>query len=495
MESSPNSGCILVIFGGTGDLTRRKLIPAIYNLFQGGTIPQPLLILSVSRQEKTGEAYNQEMFQSVQDFSRLKPDRQTWESINDRLFYLSFDFNDDHGYLSLDRLLKRLDQEYGIPGNRIFYLAVAPDYFKLIVTKLRQQGMADNHFSWQRLVIEKPFGRDLSSATALNQTITAVFSEKNIYRIDHYLGKEMLQNIMAIRFANPMFEAIWNSRFIDNVQITSAETVGVETRGDYYEKSGAIRDMVQNHMLQLLALIAMEPPVNLEAESIRDEKVKIFRSLKTMTTDQILENVIRGQYGTGMVNHKKVRSYRQEDRVDSLSNVETFVAFKTYIENFRWAGTPFYIRTGKRLPLKSTEIIIEFKPLPGILYFKEFDGLAPNLLVIKIQPLEGVFFQFNAKEPGAKNKIIPVQMNFCQNCSEESNSPEAYERLLADIIQGDSTLFTRWDEVDYSWKYVDPITKVWNENPPNFPNYPAGAWGPEAADRLLKADARQWRQI
>lgn len=495
MGPSPNSGCILVIFGGTGDLTRRKLIPAIYNLFQGGTIPEPLVILSVSRQEKTGEAYNQEMFQSVQDFSRLKPDRQTWESINDRLYYLSFDFNDDYGYLNLDRLLKQLDQEYGIPGNRIFYLAVAPDYFELIVTKLRQQGMVDNHFSWQRLVIEKPFGRDLSSATALNQTITAVFSEKNIYRIDHYLGKEMLQNIMAIRFANPMFEAIWNSRFIDNIQITSAETVGVETRGDYYEKSGAIRDMVQNHMLQLLALIAMEPPVNLEAESIRDEKVKVFRSLKTMTPDQIQENVIRGQYGTSMVNHKKVRSYRQEDRVDSLSNVETFVAFKTYIENFRWAGTPFYIRTGKRLPLKSTEIIIEFKPLPGILYFKEFDGLAPNLLVIKIQPLEGVFFQFNAKEPGAKNKIIPVQMNFCQNCSEESNSPEAYERLLADIIQGDSTLFTRWDEVDYSWKYVDPITKVWNESPPNFPNYSAGAWGPEAADRLLKADGRQWRQI
>ena len=385
-----------------------------------------------------------------------------------------------------------MDYRFDTNGNRIFYLAVAPEYFEPIVEKLNQNHMVENEKSWQRAMIEKPFGRDLRSAEYLNTKITSVFSEKNIYRIDHYLGKEMLQNITAIRFANILFEPVWNSRYIDNIQISSMETVGVETRGGYYEMAGALRDMVQNHILQLMTLTTMEPPVSLDAESVRDEKVKVLRSLESLTPELIKSNVIRGQYGEGSMNGNSLKAYRDEERVSPQSEIETYFAMKVNIENFRWAGTPIYIRTGKRMPNKYTEIIVQFKQLPGVLYFKEHGKLEPNLLVIRIQPSEGVSLRFNAKKPGTGSTIIPVQMDFCQNCQIGNNSPEAYGRLLFDAIRGDSTLFTRWDEVEYSWRFVDKIMEAWGREHPHFPNYNSGTWGPRGSDQLLARDGRIW---
>jgi glucose-6-phosphate 1-dehydrogenase len=349
--------------------------------------------------------------------------------------------------------------------------------------------------TWRRVVIEKPFGRDLKSAQFLNQAITGVFSEKDTYRIDHYLGKEMLQNIMVIRFANALFEPVWNNRFIDNIQISSSETVGVENRGDYYEKSGVLRDMVQNHMLQLLTLTAMEPPVNLETESIRDEKVKVLRSLQYLTPELVRENGVRGQYGPGRIQNKEVPGYREEKRVDPKSFTETFIAMKAQVENFRWSGVPFYIRSGKRMPAKSTEVVVQFKQVPEILFFKEYGIMEPNFLVIKVQPQEGVFLSFNAKKPGTSMNIVPVQMDFCQNCLLEHDSPEAYERLLYDVMRGESTLFTRWDEVEYSWRYVDSIAEAWENEKTDFPNYAAGTWGPQKAEELIERDNKKWRNF
>jgi glucose-6-phosphate 1-dehydrogenase len=354
--------------------------------------------------------------------------------------------------------------------------------------------MNEKSGAWKRIVIEKPFGKDLESAKYLNDKIVNVFGEKSTYRIDHYLGKEMLQNIMVIRFANMLFEPLWNNRFIDHIQISSSETVGVENRGGYYEKSGAMRDMVQSHLLQLISLIAMEPPNDLDTDSIRNEKVKVLKALKNISFSGMKNNVVRGQYGSAIIKEEKIQSYREEKRVSPNSNTETFVALKIYVENLRWADVPFYIRTGKRMPRKSTEIVIQFKSIQDILYFKEKD-LQPNMLVIRIQPQEGVFFQFNAKEPGAHGNIIPVQMDFCQNCQIGFNSPEAYERLIYDVMRGDSTLFARWDEVEYSWKFVDSILEAWRKEKPQFPNYKSGTWGPEEANLLLKRDNRKWIEI
>lgn len=495
LTSQPDPACLLVIFGATGDLTHRKLLPALYNLTKDNLLPEHFAAVAVSRRAYSTENYHREVYPSVARFSRFKPESAVWQQLQERLFYYNLDFNNSEGYPEFQQFLAELDSRFRTQGNRIFYLAVAPEFFEVIIGKLQQHSMvAPDNGSWQRVVIEKPFGQDLLSATVLNQKITAVFPEKNIYRIDHYLGKEMLQNILVIRFANAFFEPIWNSRFIDNIQITAAETVGVETRGPYYEKSGTMRDMVQNHLLQLLALIAMEPPVSLDAEFIRDEKVKVLRSLQSWTPESIRDNVVRGQYGPGLINSQPVPGYRQEERVRPDSTVETFVAMKVMIANLRWGTMPIYLRTGKRLPTKTTEIVIEFKALPKVL-FQKSEQLESNLLVIRIQPQEGVFFQFNTKSPGQARLITPVQMEFCQNCSETVNSPEAYERLLYDVIRGDATLFTRWDEVETAWRFVDPILTVWKDSPPVFPNYAAGTWGPEAADRLLARDGRNWRQI
>ena len=491
-DNSQDSSCILVIFGGTGDLTHRKLMPALYNLLCNQQLPRNLAIVALGRRDITNDEYNYGVYESMIKYARFDMEETSWNKLRNRIYYKKLNFTDGSVFVELKTFLEQLDDEHGTGGNRIYYLAVAPEFFGVITEKLNENGMAKNEESWQRVVIEKPFGRDLPSAQKLNRVITGVFTERNTYRIDHYLGKEMLQNIMVIRFANMLFEPIWNNQFIDNIQITSCETVGVGSRGNYYEQSGALRDMVQNHMMQLLTLTAIEPPAGLDNESIRDEKVKVLRSLEQFSPDEVFKNVVRGQYGPGTINNEPVHGYRQEKNVSPESATETFVAFKAYIHNFRWANVPFYIRTGKRVPIKSTEIIIQFKPLPQVLYARLFGQLNPNLLVIKIQPEEGVFFQFNAKKPGTENIIVPVQMDFCQNCRLDNNSPEAYERLLFDVMRGDSTLFARWDEVEYSWRFIDNIASTWQERQPEFPNYAAGSIGPAAAQTLLERDGRDW---
>ncbi len=475
----------LVIFGATGDLTQRKLFPALYNLCRENLLPEHFSVVAIGRREKTQEQLYQDITSAVKQFSRENHINQDqFEQFLERFSYYQLEFNNSPGYAELKSYLEKQDRRWHTQGNRIFFLAVAPEYFSVITDELHKHGMATNERSWQRLVVEKPFGQNLHSATTLNSDVRKTFAEENIYRIDHYLGKEMAQNIMVVRFANTLFEPLWNNRYIDHVQISLAETIGVEGRGPYYEQAGALRDMVQNHALQLLTLIAMEPPVSLDTESVRDEKVKVLRSLKIRK-----EDVVRGQYGSDHAG--QLRAYRQEERVSPKSQTETFVALKTTIDNFRWAGVPFYLRTGKRLPQKYAEIVISFKRLPGVLYFEQED-LGPNVLVIRLQPDEGIYLQFNAKRPGTPSLIQPVSMDFCQNCHNGFNSPEAYERLLYDVMRGDSTLFTRWDEVEYSWRFVDQIAQWWEEDGGAIPVYASNSWGPQASAELLKKEGRDW---
>lgn len=479
--------CLLVIFGATGDLTKRKLYPALYNLYQEKLLPQELAVVAIGRREKTDTEVRQDVLGSIKEFSRTKLDAEKdIQEFLQRFHYFQLDFYDTEKYGELKSVLEQLDKQHETQGNRVYFLAVSPEHFGPIALEIDAHEMATNQDSWQRVVIEKPFGRDLESARKLNQDISSTFEEKNIYRIDHYLGKEMVQNLMVLRFANTLFEPLWNNKYIDHVQISFAETVGVEGRGPYYEQSGALRDMVQNHMLQLLTLIAMEPPVDLATESVRDEKVKVLRSLRVDG-----ENVIRGQYGPGVVDDKQVMAYAQEERVPSSTDVETFVALKAEVENFRWAGVPFYMRTGKRMPQKYSEIVISFKKLPGVLYFKN-KQLDSNLLIIRVQPDAGIFIKFNAKQPGTAQNIVPVSMDFCHNDFGGINSPEAYERLLFDVMRGESTLFTRWDEVEYSWRFVDRIATYWQEHNPKAISYPAGSFGPSEADFLIRSENREW---
>ena len=492
MEVNQDLACVMVIFGGTGDLTYRKLMPALYNLRYKDFLPASFAVVSVGRKTMSNDDYRDKVLESITKFSRNDLDNAVWQDLRERIFYQNFDFSVNDGYSHLQSLLTDLDVRFSTSGNRIFYLAVAPEYFPVIVNKLAIFKLVHQSGSWQRAVIEKPFGRDLQTARSLNAEITAIFTEKNTYRIDHYLGKEMIQNIMVIRFVNSLFESVWNNKYIDHIQISSNETVGVESRGGYYERAGALRDMVQNHLLQLLTLIAMEPPIDLNTESIRDEKVKLLRSLVALSPEFVKHNIVRGQYGSGLVGNKKVRGYREEVGVEATSNVETFVALKLSINNFRWAGVPFYFRTGKRMATKSTDIVIQFKSMPQILYFKEYKSLEPNVLIIRIQPKEGVFLQINVKKPGMEKEITPVKMDFCQNCDYDSDSPEAYEKLLFEVMRGDSTLFTRWEEVENSWKLVDAISAEWQDLTPKFPNYSAGGWGPKEAENLIARDGRVW---
>ncbi len=495
-EATASTGlepCVLVIFGATGDLTHRKLYPAVYNLYRDRLLPESFAVVSIGRREKSVEQVRRDVGESIDEFSRIKfSDAMEREKFVGMFHYLQFDFYEDEGYQVLSQFLSELDSNLNAGGRYIFYLAVAPEHFAQIAMKLQQQGLTGSSDAWRRVVIEKPFGHDLKSARQLNQSLTAAFSEREIYRIDHYLGKEMLQNLLVIRFANSLFEPLWNSRHIDHIQINLSETAGIEGRGPYYESSGALRDMVQNHMLQLLTLTAMEPPVSLDPDAIRDEKVKVLRALHPIQGEDVKARTVRGQYREGVSNGREVVGYREEDRVDPNSHTETYAALKVEIDNFRWAGVPFYLRTGKRLPVKSSEIAIQFKELPGILYFKDNSGPRANMLVIRVQPAEGVFLQFNAKRPGTKPEIIPVKMDFCQNCREGLNSPEAYERLLYDAMRGDSTLFTRWDEVEYAWRFIDEIAQGWRDWGVGTEAYPAGSWGPKGAERLLSADGRQW---
>jgi glucose-6-phosphate 1-dehydrogenase len=484
---------LLVVFGGTGDLSHRKIYPAIYNLFVSGQLPEDFALISIGRRDKTDESFRSEATAGIRKYTRENHGaQQDINRIVSRFYYRRADFTEYDGYQELKEYLDELDGQYHTEGNRIFYLAVAPEHFGTIVKNIARSGMTDQSKGYKRVVIEKPFGKDLRSAMELNQIITDVFHEDQIYRIDHFLGKEMLQNIMVIRFANALFEPLWNNKYIDHIQITSCETVGVENRGGYYETAGALRDMMQNHMLQLLMLTAMEAPVSLDTHSVRDEKVKVLKAISSADAERTQRNAVRGQYGEGSMFGRPVPGYRMEDRVSPDSTTETYMAMKVEIENFRWAGVPFYLRTGKRMPAKYTKIDVQFLPLPGILYYKEFNHLEPNRLTIEIQPREGVVIRFNGKKPGTKNEIVPVELDFCQNCAIGEVSPDAYEKLLMDVMAGDSTLFTRWDEVEYAWRLMDHVSQGWNKEQPSFPNYAAGTWGPAEADELLRRDGRSW---
>lgn len=492
-EAIQTPGAVFFIFGATGDLARRKLFPAIYSLYREGKLAEDFAVVGVARRPRSEGEFREDLYRSINEFCRYKiEDTDQWDRFAEHFSYKSLDINNIDGYRELRELTESVETRFSIPGNRLFYLALAPELFGSVSFNLQKGGMLSSA-GWHRLVIEKPFGYDLQSAHKLNEELSQVFKEEEIYRIDHYLGKEMVQNIEVIRFANAFFEPLWNNKHIANIQITLSETVGVEERGGYYDHAGALRDMGQNHMLQMLTMIAMEPPSRLVAEDIRDEKVKVLRSLRPYASEEEVQaHVVRGQYAAGESNGKELPGYRQEDKVDPGSNTETYFAAKVFVDNFRWAGVPFYIRTGKRLPVKTTEVVVEFKQMPTNVYLGQKHTLEPNLLVIRVNPMEGIYIKINAKKPGSESKIEPLAMEFCQSCLIGINSPEAYERLIHDAAQGDSTYFTRWDEVATAWAFVDRIASAWAQKPSDILTYPAGSWGPTAADDLLAQDGFHW---
>jgi glucose-6-phosphate 1-dehydrogenase len=484
---------VYFIFGATGDLAKRKLFPALFSLYREGKLGERFAVVGLARRPRTESQFRSDVFESIREFCRYKPEEgQAWDAFAAHFTYQSLDIGNVGSFRELRKLTGQLEEKFNIPGNRLFYLALAPELFGQVSVHLREGGMLDSR-GWHRLVIEKPFGYDYPSAERLNREIGAVFREEEVFRIDHYLGKEMVQNIEMIRFANAFFEPLWNRHHIANVQITLAETVGVEERGAYYDKSGALRDMVQNHMLQMLTMIAMEPPSRLDPEDIRDEKVKVLRALRKFNSpEEVRTRIVRGQYAPGQLKGKTLKGYREEDSVDPASQTETFFAAKLFVDNFRWAGVPFYVRTGKRLPVKSTEIVVEFKNVPGNVLFARRQSLAPNLLVIRVNPMEGIYIKINAKKPGNDMHIQPVAMEFCQSCQVGINTPEAYERLIFDAVRGDSTYFTRWDELAEAWQWIDPIADAWQSHEMSPILYPAGSWGPEQADALLREDGFHW---
>lgn len=493
--------CILVIFGATGDLTARKLFPAIYNLTREGQLPSQFACVGFARREKSNEQFRAEMHDAINQFSRVKPiDESLWKTFKEQIFYHQSEFHEDEGYERLAKLLNELDVRFGTKGNRAFYFSTQPKYFTIISEKLHKHGLIydKNKTSdkWSRVIIEKPFGQDLNSAIALQNELTNFLNEEQIFRIDHYLGKETVQNLMVFRFANSLFESLWNNRYIDHIQITVAEDIGIGTRGAFFEEAGLLRDIVQNHMMQLLCLVAMEPPVSLDANAIRDEKVKVLRAIRKFTQKDLETSVVRGQYGKGIISGEDVISYREEKNVDKNSNVETFVALRLFIDNWRWHDTPFYLRSGKRLPKRATEIAITFKPPPEVLFQKPGKSNEPNVLAIRIQPDEGTSLKINCKVPGQGIPIQPVKMDFRYGSYFGIAPPEAYERLILDFIIGDSTLFAREDEVLNSWRLLTPLLEYWhNKKAADFPNYASGTWGPKAADDLIEKDGRRWRLL
>ncbi len=491
--------CAMVIFGASGDLTSRKLMPALYNLAIEGLLPSGFSVVGYARRDLTNDLFRNQMRDAVDRHSRRRPvDPNVWETFEQGISYVDGNFENLDDYKALSNELTRLDRERGTAGNRIFYLAAPPRMYQTIVDNLGAAGLVGEQSdeSWTRVVVEKPFGRDLQSAIDLNERLHTVFQENQIFRIDHYLGKETVQNIMAFRFANGIFEPIWTRNYIDHIQMTVAETIGVEDRGGYYDQAGAMRDMVQNHMLQLLSVIAMEPPITFEADAVRDEKVKTLRAIRPIKPEDVENFTVRGQYGPGWVAGVSVPGYRQEPKVDPNSTIETFVAVKLLIDNWRWAGVPFYLRTGKRMPRRVTEIAIQFKSVPHPL-FKSTEGppLEPNVLTLRIQPDEGIALKIAAKVPGPHIRLRSVNMGFLYGTSFFVESPDAYERLLLDCMFGDSTLFTRRDETEAAWKPITEILQEWGEvESPKFPNYEAGTWGPASADAFMQRDGRAWRQ-
>lgn len=529
--------CAIVVFGATGDLTSRKLIPALYNLALDRYLSPDTAIIGFARRPWSDEEFRQHMKDAVCQFSRrpLKP--AVWERFARGMRFVSAEFHDRSGYTRLGDTLVCAERDLHTRGNTLFYLATAPTSYEPIVRSLGEAGLVgprgamaeaagdaaratrwtptEDHGNWTRIVVEKPFGRDLESARQLNQQLLSVFDESQIYRIDHYLGKEMVENIVVFRFANGIFEPIWNRQYVDHVQITVAESLGVEDRGPYYESTGAMRDIVQNHMLQLLSLIAMEPPVAMDATAMRDEKVKVLHAIRPMRERDFARDTAWGQYGRGWVAGEEVPGYREEPRVAPDSETETYVALKLEVDNWRWSGVPFYLRTGKRLPKRVTEIAIQFRQPPHLL-FRGRSGRAderaggrgngatggrgsirpePNVLALRIQPDEGMVLRFDAKVPGQGVRIRPVNMDFLYGASFNVEPPEAYETLLLDALTGDQTLFTRRDEVESQWSIITPILEQWqHSSKPQFPNYDAGSWGPRSADELIQHDGRHWRK-
>ena len=497
--------CTMIICGATGDLTERKLAPALYNCFLDGILPPEFTGVGFARRDWTDEEFREHLLAGINKYSRNRPVKpEIWKSIAPTIEYQRGDFNDPAAYAELAKRLDRIDRDRGTAGNRLFYLAVPPNLYPEIITHLQRAGLAaggDRRHSgskrgWTRVIVEKPFGYDLESARTLNRVFAEVFDEDQVFRIDHYLGKETVQNLAVFRFGNGLFEPIWNRRYIDSVQITVAETVGVEGRGEFYDQTGALRDVVQNHGFQLMAMFAIEPPVEFAAEDLRDEKLKVLRGIKPMKTEDVALNVVRGQYVSGWVEGERITSYRDAPEVAPASETETFVALKLAIDSWRWAGVPFYLRTGKALPSRVTEIAVQFRRAPLALFSRAgVSQIEPNVLAIRVQPDEGILLRFGAKVPGQGLQIRSVNMDFRYGQSFAVDSPDAYETLLIDAMIGDASLFTRADEVERAWEILDPILNAWESGhggPLHF--YAAGSWGPPAADELLERDGRAWRR-
>ena len=499
--------CTVVIFGATGDLTRRKLLPALYRLAQQRLVTNEFAILGTARHSMTDDEFRSAMKAAINEFGAEDAVNESeWQSFASRLFYLAGEFGDTAHYAQLKTKLEEIDKQYDTGGNHIFYLATAPDFFGVIAKQLGEAKLAKASSPAKgsarsakrpfiRLIVEKPFGRDLESARTLNKTLASVFDESQIYRIDHYLGKETVQNLLVFRFANSIFEPLWNRQYIDHIQITNAETIGVEGRGGYYETAGALRDMIQNHVFQVTSLIAMEPPASLTANGVRDEKIKAMQSVRALPAAELDKLAVRGQYGSGTVLGDTVPGYREEPGVNPTSSTETFAALKLQFDNWRWAGVPFYLRSGKRLQKHITEIAIQFKEVPQRLFNDSDAPLQSNVLVIRIQPNEGISLRFGAKLPGQALRIRSVNMDFRYGSSFGTKPPEAYERLLLDCMLGDSTLYARRDMVERGWEIVTPILEAWQKPATNFPNYEAGSWGPQAAFELIENDGREWRKL
>ncbi len=486
---------VVAIFGASGDLTKRKLLPALFHLEQAGLLPAQFRIVGVARRD-LGKTFAEEMRQGILQFGGVQEGEEKLEEFIEKVGYFAMNFDDDNGYVGLKKLLEQYDRDFGTRGNRLFYLATAPEYFADIVHRLGAHGMAKPEVGNVRVIIEKPFGHDLESARELNDDVNTVFSESQIFRIDHYLGKETVQNVLVFRFANGIFEPIWNRNFIDHVQITAAESIGIEGRGPFYEKAGALRDVVQNHMMELLSFIAMEPPASFAADAVRREKIKVWSSIKPLN----IFDCVRGQYGPGIVDGKKVKGYREEDRVDPQSQTETYAALRLEIENWRWAGVPFFLRAGKRLASRVTEITIQFKQPPMLLFEGHTHGgcseIQPNLLTMRIQPDEGISLRFGAKVPGPQMAVCPVIMDFGYAQAFGASSANGYERLLLDAMLGDATLFAHRDGVETTWALYTPVIDAWAKKfPQTFPNYAAGSWGPECGDELIGRDGFRWHSV
>ncbi len=495
MPRTPEA-CAVVVFGATGDLTARKLMPALYNLARGSLLPSGFSVVGFARRDWDDQQFRAAMKEAVTKFSRTPLQEDIWDSFARTLHYVRGDFTDMAGYETLADRLEKQDSAHGASGNRLFYLATPPTAYTAIAQRIGEAGLSRGgaNGGWSRLIVEKPFGRDLQSARRLDQALGLVFRERQIFRIDHYLGKETVQNIMVFRFGNGIFEPIWNRRYVDNVQVSVAETVGVEGRGGYYEEAGALRDMVQNHLLQVLALVAMEPVASFRGDAVRDEKVKVFHAMPAIK--DVGAQTVRGQYTSGAILGERVPGYRQEDGVAPTSPIETFVAMKLEIQNWRWADVPFYLRVGKRLPKRATEVAITFKRAP-LQLFRMIGGEAPapNLLVLRIQPDEGISLRFGAKVPGTRSDVRPVNMDFRYGTAFGIEPPEAYERLLLDAMIGDPTLFTRWDSVEAAWELLTPVLDAWAEGASPLRTYEAGSWGPEEARTIMEQDGREWHRM